>query len=239
MLWGSGSRENISKVSAQFIWKGGWELSLTASNFSSLVIDNLCDESGEEDIAIAMFYCDFRDQKEQTATSIIGAILKQLVFRREVLEHVQKVFQKAKNEVGGRSLLLQDMVQMLKLAVVTLPRVFICIDALDECLPQYLLELLVSLKGILPEPRRTRIFFTGRPQVRAEITKHFTGSVIVPISPKIHDIERYLEKKLEMDSESDAMCDSLRADILRIIPQRISGMYVAESALLTSCIILY
>ena len=203
------------------------------------MIDNLCDESGEEDIAIAMYYYDFRDQKEQTATNIIGAILKQLVFRMEVLEHVQKRFQKAQKEVGGRGLRLPDMVQMLKQAVVTLPQVFICIDALDECLPQHLLELLVSLKDILLESRRMRIFFTGRPLVRADITRHFTGSVTVPISPKIHDIERYLEKKLEMDSESDAMCDSLRADILRIIPQRISGMYVAESVLLTSCIILY
>ena len=239
MLRGSGSRENISKVSAKFIWKERWELLLTTSNISSLVIDNLCDESGEEDIAIAMFYCDFRDQKEQTATNIIGAILKQLVFRREMLEHVQKVFQKAKNEVGGRGLLLPGIVQMLKQAVVILPQVFVCIDALDECLPEHQLELLGSLESILPESRRTRIFFTGRPQVRVEITKRFTGSVTVPISPKIRDIERYLEKKLEMDSESDAMSDSLRADILRIIPQRISGMYVAESALLTSCIILY
>ena len=182
-----------------------------------------------------MFYCDFRDQKEQTATNIIGAILKQLIIRKEVLEHVQKMFQKA----HGRGPRLLDMVQMLKQAVATLPRVFICIDALDECLPQHILELLVSLKDILPESRRARIFFTGRPQVRAEIARHFTDSITVPIIPKIHDIKRYLEKKLEMDSESDAMSDSLRADILRIIPQRISGMYVLESALPTSCRILY
>ena len=239
MLRGSGSRENISKVSVQFVWKERWKLSLITSNISSLTIDNLCDEPGEEDIAIAMFYCDFRDQNEQTATNIIGAILKQLVIRKEVLEHVQEAFQKAQKEVGGRGLLLPDMVRMLKQVVVTLPQVFICVDALDECLPQHLLELLVSLKGVLLESRRTRIFFTGRPQVMADITRHLTGSVTVPIIPKIHDIERYLEKKLEMDSESDAMSDSLRADILRIIPQRISGMYVAESALLTSYIILY
>ena len=147
---------------------------------------------------------------------------------------MQKVFQKARDR-GAR---LPDMVQMLKQAVLTLSRVFICIDALDECLPQHLLGLLVSLKDILPESRRTRIFFTGRPQVRPEIMRHFTGSVAVPISPQIHDIERYLEKKLEMDSESDAMSNSLRADILRIIPQRISGMYVAESALLMYNLIL-
>ena len=203
------------------------------------MIDDLCDGPCEKEIAIAMFYCDFRDQKEQTTTNIIGAILKQLLFRGEVLEHVQKEFQKAKKEVGGRSLRLPDMVQMLKQAVATLPQVFICIDALDECLPQHILGLLVSLEDTLQESPGTRIFFTGRPQVHAEIEKRFTGSVIVPISPKVHDIERYLEKKLEMDTESDAMSDTLRADILRVIPQRISGMCVPESLVLISFIILH
>jgi len=178
-----------------------------------------------------MFYCDFRDQREQTTTNIIGAILKQLVVRGKVLKHVQKAFQKAKGEVGGRGLLLPGMVQLLKQAVATLPRVFICIDALDECFPKHLLDLLASLKDILQESPRARLFVTGRPQVRTEITRHFTGNVMVPISPKTHDIERYLEKKLEMDTESDAMSDALRADILRVIPQRISGMCVAGSAI--------
>ena len=188
------------------------------------MIDDLCDGPSEENIAIAMFYCDFRDQQEQTTIKIMGAILKQLVGRGEVLKGVKERFQKAKKEVGGRGLRLPDMVQMLKQAVATLPKVFICIDALDECLPKHLLELLRSMKDILRESPKMRIFVTGRPQVEAEITRHFATSVTVPISPKTYDIERYLEKKLEMDTERDTMTDSLRADILRVIPQRISGM---------------
>ena len=122
---------------------------------------------------------------------------------------------------------------MLKQAIAALPRVFVCIDALDECIPKHLLELFGSLKDILQESRRTRIFFTGRPQVGADIKRHFCNCVIVPASPKTHDIERYLEKKLEMDTEHDAMSDGLRADILRIIPQRISGMCVGGSPVST------
>ena len=231
MSWGSGSGEDVFKVSARFIWSEK-ESSLMVSNISSLVIDDLCDGPCEENIAIAMFYCDFRDQREQTATNIVGAILKQLVVRGEVLEGVQKAFEKAKKEVGGRGLRLPDIVQMLKQAVIALPLVYICIDALDECPPKHLLELLMSLEDILGESRRTRIFLTGRPQVEAEITRYFTNCVAVPISPKPHDVKRYLEKKLEMDIERDAMSDGLRADILRIIPERISEMCVGASIVL-------
>ena len=188
------------------------------------MIDDLCDGRYEEDIAIAMFYCDFRDQQEQTTIKIMGAILKQLVVRGEVLEDVKERFQRAKKEVGGRGLRLPDMVQMLKGAVSTLSQVFICIDALDECHPKHLLEFLGSMKDILEVSPRMRIFVTGRPQVEAEITRQFATSVRVPISPKTHDIERYLDNKLKMDTEHYAMSEGLRADILRVIPERISGM---------------
>src|SRR5437588_2336477 len=119
------------------------------NNISSLVVDHLCDEPGEETIAVAGFYCDYRDQHDQTITNVMGAILKQLVVRAEVLEHVKTAFNKAKMKVGGRGLRLPDMVAMLKQAVTILPRVFICLDALDECLPKHLPELLRALEDIL------------------------------------------------------------------------------------------
>ena len=188
------------------------------------MIDSLCDEPSEEDIAIAAFYCDFRDHQEQTTANIMGAILKQLVARDEVLRHMQTAFQKAKRELGGRGLRLPDMVRMLKQAIAPLPQVFICIDALDECLSKNLPELLVSLKDVLRGSPRTRIFLTGRPHVEAEILRYFTTGVTAPISPSTREIERYLEKKLEMDTMRDAMSDTLHADILEIIPERIHGM---------------
>ena len=203
------------------------------------MIDNLCDEPFEEETAIAMFYCDFRDQQGQTTTNIVGAILKQLLVRGEVLEQVRKAFQKAKREVGGRGLRLPDMVEMLKQAVAILPQVFICIDALDECPPKHVPELLRSIKDILRGSPRARIFLTGRPQVEAEITRYFITGLTIPIIPKTHDIAVYLENKLEMDPEPMAMSDGLRADILRIIPARVSQMCVGACVVPVPCVILY
>ena len=169
----------------------------------------------------------------------MGAILKQLVAGEERLEHMRTVFQKTKKEHGGRGLRLPDMVQMVKRVVATLPQVFICIDALDECLPKHQLELLRSLKDILEESPKMRIFVTGRPHVGVEIVRYFAAAIIIPISPSTHDIKRYLEKKLEMDTMCDVMSDDLRADILRIIPERISEMCVGASIILIPCVILY
>ena len=45
---------------------------LTVRNNSSLVIDSLWDEAGDGDIAVAVLYCDFLTQQEQTITNIMG-----------------------------------------------------------------------------------------------------------------------------------------------------------------------
>ena len=64
---------------------------LTDRNTSSLVIDSLCDQDGEENIAVAAFYCDFLAQQEQTVTNAVGAILKQLVGRGGITEDLRDV----------------------------------------------------------------------------------------------------------------------------------------------------
>jgi len=193
------------------------------------VIDSLCDRAGEENIAVACLYCDFLAQQEQTVNSIMGAILKQLVGRGEVAEDLQKAFQKAKKELGGRGPQLADLMGMLKTALASVPRVFICIDALDECLPKYLPELLESLRDIVRESPTTKIFFTGRPHVREDVQRYFTKAAVIPISPNKDDIGNYVKMRLARDSEPEAMSNDLWEDIVRVILERISDMCVGPS----------
>ena len=195
-------------------------------NTSSLVIDSLCDQAKAEDIAIACLYCDFLAQQEQTITNMVGAILKQLVGRGDIPKDVRQAFREGKREVGGRRLLLADLMRMLKIAIASLPQVFICIDALDECLPKHLPELLGSLRDIVRESPWTKIFLTGRFHVREAIQRYFTKVVVIPINPNTDDIRNYLEMRLDQDEEPEAMDSDLRVDIVKIIVEKMSDMYV-------------
>jgi len=190
------------------------------------VIDSLCDQGGEENVAVAAFYCDFVSQQEQTIANIMGAILKQLVGRAGIAEGLREAFQKAKKEVGGRGPRLPDLMGMLRTTIASLPKVFICVDALDECLPKCLPELLGSLRDIVRESPSTRIFLTGRPHVREDIQRYFTKAVVIPISPNADDVRNYVEMRLDRDSEPEAMSRDLRADIVRVIVEKISDMCV-------------
>jgi len=167
-------------------------------------------------------YCDFLAQHEQSTTNMLGAILNQLISMREIPGHVRDTFQKARKEFGGRGLLLPQMVDILKKTITPLPRVFVCIDALDECTPKHRLGLLESLRVITRVSSNTRVFLTGRPHIGDEIGKCFAEAVRIPVSPRYADIRSYLEMRLDDETDPNAMDDELRGDIMRIIPEKIS-----------------
>ena len=187
------------------------------------MIDSLCDRDGEESIAAVGLYCDFLSQ-EQSTINMLGAILKQLVRRGGMPEHIWRAFQKAKKEFGGRGLRLPDLVEILRKTIASLKRVYICIDALDESVPKHRLELLESLREIVRVSPNTRIFLTGRPHIDDEIVRCFGNVVRIPVSPTQDDIKSYLEMRLGRDTDRSAMDDELRDDIMRIIPAKISEM---------------
>ena len=167
-------------------------------------------------------YCDFLAQQEQSAANMLGAMLKQLASRGGIPEHTREASQKAKKEFGGRGLQLPGMVDTLKKTITSLPRLFICIDAIDECTPKHRRELLGSLRETIRLSPGVRVFLTGRPQVDDEIGGYFSEMIRIPLSPNNSDIKGYLEMSLGGDSIPNSMDDELRTDIMRIIPEKIS-----------------
>jgi len=204
---------------------------LTSCDISSLVIDSLCDQAEGQNFAVACFYFDFAAQKEQSSTSVLGALLKQVVGGLgEVPGKIARAYENQKKVIGGRGPRLSDVVRMLQ-TTSSEKRTFICIDALDECVAGHQVKLLSSLNQILKESPATRIFVTGRPHIQAEIGKRLSGRVTsVSIAPRRDDIISYLHSRLDEDTIPDAMDSSLEADILKKIPDDISEMCVQASA---------
>ena len=209
--------------------RGERELALTSRGISSLVVDRLCDQAKGQNTTVTCFYFDFAARKEQSATAMLGSLLKQMASGMETIpEDISQAFQEQKKAIGGRRLQLVDIVKMLQ-AITSLQPTFVCIDALDENAAVHRVKILDSLKQILEKSPGTRIFITGRPHIRGEIEKHLSGQVIsVSLSPNKEDITRYLRVKLGEDETPDAMDESLVADILERIPGNVSEMYVEQ-----------
>ena len=198
---------------------------LTRCDASSLVMDELGDWAESQGITVAVFYFDYAAQKEQSPASMLGAVLKQVVSGlEEVPEEIARAYENQKRSIGGRGLLLTDIVKMLENTTSTM-RTFICIDALDECMADYRVKILDSLNQVLQGSPGTRMLVTGRSHIEAEVGKRLSGrATALRITPRRHDIISYLHRRLEEDTMPDAMDSKLKADILKKIPEDISEM---------------
>jgi len=201
---------------------------------SSLVADRLCDQTSGQNTAVSCFYLDFAARKEQSATNVLGSLLKQMVGGiARIPEEILRAFQQQKTTLGGRRPQLGNIVKMLQL-ITSSRQTFMCIDALDECSGVQQVRLLGSLKQVLEKSPGTRIFATGRPHILAEIEKRLAGHVTsVSVSPPEEDVITYLHARLGEDQTLDAMDEILEAEILEKIPKNISGMCVVAIVLKT------
>ena len=167
---------------------------------------------------MACFYFDSAAQKEQSATSVLGALLKQVIGGfKQIPKEITDSFQRHKKFIGGRELQLPEITKMLGSLSATQPT-FLCLDAIDECAALDRANILLSLKDIIEMSPTTRVFLTGRPHVGGEVGKHFPeGTAPVSISPRNGDIIRYINKKLAQDTNSGEMDERLEAEIIKNI----------------------
>jgi len=201
---------------------------LTSSDGSSLVVDRLCDQSRGQNTSVTCFYFDFAAREEQSATSILGSLLKQLISGMErIPEEISRVLQKQETAVSGHKPQLVAIVKMLQL-ITSSQRTFMIIDGLDECTPVQRFRLFDSLKEILENSLDSRIFVTGRPNICVEVETRLSARVTsISVGPPRGDIDRFLHFRLNEDETPDAMDESLEAEILRKVPENTAEMWVS------------
>ena len=198
---------------------------LTNCDDSSLVVDRLCDHTRGKNTVVPCFYFDFAARKEQTAISMLGSLLKQIINgTRRIPEGIWRELREQREAVSGRKPQLGDIVKILQL-ITSSQRTFMIIDALDECTAVQRFRLFDSLKEILQKSPGTRVFVTGRPHICPEIDARLAGRVTsISLGPTRDDIIRFLRVRLSEDETPDAMDESLEVDILEKLPGSISEM---------------
>ena len=165
---------------------------------------------------------------------MLGAILKQVVGGLEhIPKEIEAAFRKSKKQIDGRELECGEICELLVSSLRTLQRSYICIDALDEFPREHRPEILRSLAQIIRESPCTRLFLTGRPHIRDEIKRYFTGSAEMQIKPTEEDIKKYLSMRLGNDTQPEAMDEDLRDEIFKTILGEICEMYVKD--IMTLC----
>ena len=225
LLWEPRSRKDLFKVGVNKFLKG---MCIANKNISSLVIDRLSDGIDGDNISVVYLYCNFQTQKSQFTAHMLGSLLEQVAGGLEVVPvEIHHAFRKAKQGFDRRGLSVSEILKLLSAALKSQKRTFICIDALDECATDYRPEFLRSLHSLVRDSPNVRLFATGRPHIQAELEEHHGRALqLIIFKPAKGDITRYLEMKLQDDAFREEMDSELKQDIMKVIPEMISEMYV-------------
>ena len=187
------------------------------------MIDTLCNQAVEENACLACFYFDFAVQEGQSPDAILGSVLRQVVSGLdEVPEEIVKKFRRRGRVASSQKLERSEIMEYLK-DILSSRATFICIDALDEYPDSHRVELLDLLSQILRNAPSTRLFVTGRSQIRGEVEEYLAGRVATrSITPAKNDMATFLREKLKKDTVRSAMDKDLEEEIIQKIPEMVS-----------------
>ena len=159
--------------------------------------------------------------------NMIGSLLRQIALGAVgAVDEIKYAFEKSRRG-GGKSLRLPEMQKLFVKTIAPLERVYICADAMDELVPQHRSEFLRTLRQIIQEAPKTRLFLTGRPHICGELEKHLTKrAYIIHIVPDQGDIAKYLNRKMDDDDDQDPdlMTENLKNDIMETMLEKASEM---------------
>jgi len=198
---------------------------LISDKISSLVIDTLREQTREQNIAIIFLYCDYQAQGDQSTVNLIGSFVRQAALRApRIPSEIKSAFDKSKQE-GGDGLRLPEIVKLFVKVISSTEVVYLCVDAVDEVLPQHRIEFLRALRQIVQDAPNVRVFLTGRPHIRAELDMHLTNRAYsILIVPDQGDITKYLSHMIDHDQDPSLMTEDLKNDIVKRMLERASGM---------------
>jgi hypothetical protein len=160
----------------------------------STVIHHLLVEYSSKEFACLYVYFDYAEQKQQTYEKLLAHLLYQLLRLRDgVTPEVQTGFENmtTNNIPPGPD----EYIDMIKSEIRTFTRVFIVVDALDECLdepPEHIASNFVRALDQLP--KRTRILFTSRPMTTME--DRIKADRMIAVQTNVNDIAAYFNNRV-------------------------------------------
>ena len=192
---------------------------------TAIVIDDIysrlkCNTS----VGIAYLYCDFRRQYEQKVEDLLANLLKQLAQQQASMpDGVQTLYDQYRNQPKRPT--LDEILSTLHSVSILYPRVYIIVDALDECqVNDGCRTRLLSAIFELQSRVRVNIFSTSRDN--PEIVSRFKESISLEIRAKDEDLQTYLAGHMEQLPPFVLSNPDLQSKLKARISQATNGMYV-------------
>lgn len=174
------------------------------------------------DIGIAYLYCNFRRTDEQKAHELLASLLKQLSGGQSCLpDSVKSLYDKHK--VNHTRPSLEEISRTLQSVASLYPRVFIIVDALDECQVSdgCRMSFLTEIFS-LQIKTGANLFMTSR--FIPEIMEKMKGTIKYEIRAHNEDVRRYLDGRISESGQK--LLQAYREEINTEITKAVDGMFL-------------
>lgn len=180
--------------------------------------------SRNTDIGIAYIYCNFRRQDKQNADDLLASLLKQLVESQpSVPDCVKDLYDLHKRKQTRPS--LNAILEVLQSVASIYSRVFIIVDALDECqMSQSRRSKFLSEVFSLQAKTGANFFATSR--WIPDIEENFKGCLTREILANYDDVVTYLDGHMSELGQFVLKKPDLREKIKTEIATSVKGMHV-------------
>jgi hypothetical protein len=195
---------------------------------TAVVIHDLTTQfSDNPTIGIAYIYCNFRQQDDQKPDDLLASLLKQLAECQPSLPGcVQDLYDHHKAKRTRPS--LDEISKILNSVITTYSRVYIIIDALDECqVSDGCRSRFLSNIFNLQTKTGAKLFATSRPI--PDIGREFKGCLSREILATNKDVYRYLDGYMSRLPLFVSSSLDLQDEIKTTISKAVDGMYVHPS----------
>ncbi|KAL7931911.1 ankyrin repeat-containing domain protein [Trichoderma chlorosporum] len=192
---------------------------------SSIMIDDLCCQFSQDDtVGVAYIYCNFRRNNEQDIDQLLLNLLKQLSYSRSCMPDIVKDLHKKSTERKARPS-FTEISATLSLLVATYSRVYLVIDALDECQARNrgwasLLKEVFSLQS------NHSVNFVATSRLITEILNEFEGYPSLEIRANDMDLRSYLDGYIPKLPSCVRKSPALQQEVKESITAAVDGMFL-------------
>jgi hypothetical protein len=181
----------------------------------SIVVKHLQTVFKDDDtVAITFIYLNYKEQHEQTVPNLIASLLKQIVQDRPTISNNVKALYEH-HRLRNTCPILEELTEALKLEFRTYSKVFVVVDALDECeCHETRANLLKTLRSLTAQ-----LMVTSRDL--PSIAQDFQRTPRRDIRASDQDVRSYLEGRI---ATAPRLLRGLQEIIVSQIVQNASGM---------------
>ncbi|KAK3321417.1 hypothetical protein B0T19DRAFT_478518, partial [Cercophora scortea] len=194
----------------------------------SRVVDHLHASFSRGDKAyVTYLYCDYQRTRSYSATALLGALLRQLLSQFEAVPaQIADLVHYTCVKLRRSTARIDEMFQIIEMLKPHVKRLFVCVDALDECSDA---ENLVT--ACQKFSTAASFFFIGRQSIAQVVKRAFPVTTIQAMEPQQADIDAVVSSRIEKEKfrQPDLMPNGLASEIRAAISDLANGMFLLAS----------